>query len=68
MRKVSFDPDRGEERQYFVDNPLVRIHFIIEMISWTGLAPWDFEFSFSGSLTSTLLKSQRKLSRTDSCE
>ena len=26
-------------------NPtLVRIHFIIVMIRWTGLAPWEFEF------------------------
>ena len=26
-----------------IDNLLVRIHFIIEMIWWTGLAPWEFE-------------------------
>ena len=25
------------------------------MIRWTGLAAWDFEFLFPGSLTSTLL-------------
>ena len=25
-------------------NLLVRIHFIIVMIRWTGLAPWEFEF------------------------
>ena len=31
------------------------INFIIVMISWTGLAPWEFEFPFPGSLTSTLL-------------
>jgi len=24
-----------------IDNLLVRIHFIIEMIWWTGLAPYD---------------------------
>ena len=35
---------------------LVRIHFIIEMIRWTGLASWEFEFSFPGSLTSTFLQ------------
>ena len=34
-------------------NLLVRIHFIIVMIRWTSLAPWDFEFPFPGSLTST---------------
>ena len=28
------------EREFFIDNLLVRIHFIIEMIRWTGLAPW----------------------------
>jgi len=25
------------------------------MIRWTGLAPWEFEFPFLGSLTSTFL-------------
>jgi len=29
------------ERDVFFDNLLVRIHFIIEMIWWTGLAPWQ---------------------------
>ena len=27
-----------------LNNLLVRIHFIIEMIWWTGLAPCEFEF------------------------
>ena len=40
------------EREFFIANLLVRIHFIIEMIRWTGLAPWEFEFPFPGSLTS----------------
>jgi len=31
-------------REFFIDNLLVRNHFIIEMIRWTGLAPWEFEF------------------------
>ena len=43
------------EREFFIDNLLVRIHFIIVMIRWTGLAPWEFEFPFPGSLTSTFL-------------
>ena len=43
------------ERELFIDNLLVRIHFIIVMIRWTGLAPWKFEFTFPGSLTSTFL-------------
>ena len=41
-----------------VDNLLVRIHFIMVMIRWTGLAPWGFEFSFPGSLTSTFLSTE----------
>ena len=36
----------------------VRIHFIIVMIRWTGLAPWELEFPFPGSLTSTFLTKQ----------
>ena len=31
------------QREFFIDNLLVRIHFIIVMIRWTGLAPWEFE-------------------------
>ena len=27
------------EREFFLDNLLVRTHLIIEMILWTGLAP-----------------------------
>ena len=29
----------------FIDNLLVRAHCIIVMIRWTGLAPWEFEFT-----------------------
>ena len=47
-----------ERSQWFIafskHNLLVRIHFIIVVIRWTGLAPWEFEFPFPGSLTSTL--------------
>ena len=45
----------GAERELVIDNLLVRIHFIIVMIRWTGLAPWEFEFPLPGSLTSTFL-------------
>jgi len=45
----------SQEREFFIDNLLVRIHYIIVMIKWTGLAPWEFEFPFPGSLTSTFL-------------
>jgi len=37
---------RSREREFFIDNLLVRIHFIIVTIRWTGLAPWEFEFPF----------------------
>ena len=46
------------EREFFIDNKLVRIHFIIVMIRWTGLAPREFEFPFPGSLTSTFIWGQ----------
>ena len=29
----------GTERNFLIDTLLVRIHFIIAMIRWTGLAP-----------------------------
>ena len=35
------------QREFFIGNLLVQIHFIIVMIRWTGLAPWEFEFPFS---------------------
>jgi hypothetical protein len=35
------------EREFFIDHPLVRIHFVIVMIQWTDLTSWEFEFSFS---------------------
>ena len=28
------------------------MHFIIVVLRWTGLAPWEFEFPFPGGLTS----------------
>jgi len=43
------------ERDFFIDNLLVRSNLIIVMMRWTGLAPWEFEFHFPGSLTSTFL-------------
>ena len=45
----------GYREIFFSYNTLVRIHFIIVMIKWTGLAPWEFDFPFPGSLTSTFL-------------
>ena len=46
---------QGGQREFFIDNLLVRVHFIIVIIRWTGLAPWEFDFPFLGSLTSTFL-------------
>ena len=42
--------------EFFIDNLLVRIHSIIGMIWWTGLAPLEFEFPFPDSITSTILE------------
>ena len=49
-------PGQAIKKEFFIDNLLVRIHLIIGMIRWTGLAPWEFEFPFPGSLTSTFLE------------
>ena len=43
------------QREFCIDNLLVRIHFSIVVIRWTGLAPWEFELPLPGSLTSTFL-------------
>ena len=38
----------GSDREFFTDNLLVRVHRCF----WcTGLAPWEFESPFPGSLT-----------------
>ena len=55
---MAVDADRlrplsRRQREFFIDNLLVRIYFSIVMIRWTGLAPWAVEFPFPGSLTST---------------
>ena len=44
-------PPMYRERDFFIDNLLVRI--ITEMIKRTGLAPWEFEYLFPGSRIST---------------
>ena len=41
---------QSERERVLIDNLLVRIH---RCFSWTGLAPWEFEFPFPGSLIST---------------
>ena len=42
-------------REFLIDDLLVRIHFIIEKMKWTGLAPWEFEFPFPDSIISSFL-------------
>jgi len=49
MGEPPIHPHLPPETEFFIDNLLVRIHFIIVMIRWTGLAPWEFEFPFPGS-------------------
>jgi len=38
QRRLAYVSRRLPEREFFIDNLLVRIHFIIVMIRWTGLA------------------------------
>jgi len=52
-------PAKPSEREIFIDNLLVRVHIIIVMSRWTGLAPWEFEIPFSGSLTPIFLDLSR---------
>ena len=54
FRSDGFPETPKQEREFFIDNLLVRIHFIIVMTRWTGLTPWEFEFPFQGSLPSFL--------------
>ena len=53
-RKSSMRHSCGE-REFLIDNLLIQLHFIIVIIKWTDLAPWEFECSFLGNLTSTFL-------------
>ena len=36
-------PEREVTREFFIHNLLVRIHLIIVMIRWNGLAPWELD-------------------------
>ena len=46
------------QQEFFIDNLLVRVHFFIDRIWWTDLAPWEFEFPFPCSLIPTFLDHQ----------
>jgi len=52
---------RQAEREFFIDNLLIQIHFIIEMILWTGLAPWEVEFPFPCLAGKHFRKEKQKL-------
>jgi len=51
---------RVVESELFIDNLLVRVHFINVVIRWTGLVPWEFEYPFPGSLISTFLNGRTR--------
>ena len=42
--------EQVRQREFFIDNLLVRIHFIIVMIRRTGLAPWSLNSLFQVAL------------------
>jgi hypothetical protein len=44
---VETKAETNREREFSIENLLVRIHFIIAMIRWTGLALWEFEIHLS---------------------
>ena len=50
------------EREFFIDNLMAQIHFVVEMIRWTGLAQCEAKFPVPGSLTSTFLAPLQVLS------
>ena len=67
LKLVSFEAgqegSRASATEFFIDNLLIRIHLIIVMIRWTGLAPWEFESPFPGELTSTFLEFRGRAER-----
>ena len=62
MESTSFHPSPALFHTYLIDiessndNLLARIHLIIVMTRWTGLAPREFGFPYPGSPTSTFLR------------
>ena len=51
IREQDDQPSAGE-REFFIDYLLVHVH---RCFGCTGLAPWEFESPFPGSLISTFL-------------
>jgi len=54
VRVIKKTKQRTLERESLIKNLLVRVHFIFEMICWTGLAPWEFEFPFPVAISTFL--------------
>ena len=50
--------------EFFIDDLLVRIHFIIVMVRWTGLAPWSLISLFQVALHLPSKGSKKRLSCT----
>ena len=46
LRVTPLDPPFPLNKYLFTDILPVRIHYIVVMIQWTGLAPWGFELPF----------------------
>ena len=44
------EPGLTSEREFLIDNLLVRIHSIIVMIRWSGLAQWELNSLFQVAL------------------
>ena len=53
LREAPYMYEQPRKRKLRIDNLLIQIHSNVEMIRWTGLAPWELEFPFPGGLTST---------------
>jgi len=43
---IATNDARAAEKEFFIVKLLVRVHFIILLIRWTGLAPWEVDFPF----------------------
>ena len=61
---ISWPANTLREREFLIENQVARIHFIVEMFWWTGLAPWELEFPLPGSLTSTVLHTSKLIRQT----
>ena len=54
---------RLAEREFVIDNLLLRIHPIRVIIRWTGLALWRYDFFSSDSFTSIFIMLRWQVNR-----